>query len=278
MFFVSGEIRCPPSVNRGRVQDLFTKGLRTRTVTASLVWFLQSMGYWSVTMYLPEYMGSLGIDPYMNMFTVFIGEIPGLVLAMILIEPHMFGRIKCLRFFSFFTAAGLLLFAFIPLDFLKAVFAIVVYFFMVPIYSILNTFTPEVYPTDNRSMAMAWMYMVIAFPGLITAFISASVLSTNITWLYPTVAAAFFSLQFLFTFGLGSDPAGQGLNDTKGSQKRRTLAMSRRDVPLNGNVSERSPRNPRTPDENESQETEEKLLTNGDVDTSNTETNDAVKV
>lgn len=164
-------------------------------------------------MYLPEYMGSLGIDPYFNMFTVFIGEIPGLVLAMILIEPHMFGRIKCLRFFSAFTAVGLLLFAFIHVDFLKAVFVIVVYFFMVPVYSILNTYTPEVYPTDNRSMAVAWMYMVIAFPGLITAFLSASVLSTNITWLYPTVAAAFFSLQFLFTFGLRSETAGQGLND-----------------------------------------------------------------
>ena len=205
---------------------------------ASLVWFLQSMGYWSVTMYLPEYMGSLGIDPYMNMFTVFIGEIPGLVLDMILIEPHMLGRFKCLRFFSVFTAAGLILFAFVPVDFLKAVCVIVVYFFMVPIYSILNTFTPEVYPTGNRSMAMAWMYMVIAFPGLITAFLSASVLSTNISWLYPTVAAAFFLLQFLFTFGLGAEPAGHGLNDTKDYRNRNQSSevTTPTQVSLNENV------------------------------------------
>lgn len=216
-------------------------------------------------MYLPEYMGSLGIDPYMNMFTVFIGEVPGLVLAMILIEPHMFGRIKCLRFFSCFTAIGLLLFAFIELDFLKAVFVIVVYFFMVPIYSILNTFTPEVYPTDNRSMAMAWMYMIIAFPGLITAFISASVLSTNITWLYPTVAAGFFSLQFLFTFGLGSEPAGEGLNDTKHNRKPTTPGLTEeyRDVPLNGNVTDATSHNKEHPEISVSEEIADKLLANG---------------
>lgn len=166
-------------------------------------------------MYLPEYMGSVGIDPYFNMFAVFIGEIPGLCLAMAFIEHRLFGRIRCLRFFSFFTALGLILFAFINVSIVRTIIVILVYFFMVPIYSILNTYTPELYPTDSRSIAMAWMYMIIAFPGIITAFLAASVLSTNITWLYPTVAAGFFSLQFLFTFGLKSETAGKALNDTK---------------------------------------------------------------
>lgn len=181
---------------------------------------MQSMGFWAVTMYLPEYMGGLGMDVYFIMVTVFVGEIPGMCLAMILIEPHMFGRIRCLRFFSAVTATFLILFAFINLDFLKAVFVVVVYCFMAPLYSILNTFTPEVYPTDSRSIAMAWVYIVTSVPNISTAFIGASVLSTNITWLYPTLSAAFFTLQFLFTFGLGADPAKQGLNDTKGAVSR----------------------------------------------------------
>jgi putative MFS transporter len=217
---ILGEIVCPPSAERGRVQDLFSKDLRKRTSFSMLVWFFQSMGFWGVTMYLPEYLMSIEIDPYFNMFAVYIGEIPGLCLTMVIIEHRKFGRIRCLRLFSFATALGLLLFAFIGVPIVKTVFVILVYFFMVPIYSILNTYTPELYPTDSRSIAMASMYMVIAFPGIITAFIGATVLSTNISWLYPTVAAGFFSLQFLFTFGLTSETAGQSLNDTKQTIKQ----------------------------------------------------------
>lgn len=166
-------------------------------------------------MYLPEYMGSIDIDPYFNMFAVFIGEIPGLCLAMFLIEHSWFGRIRCLRLFSLTTTVCLVSFAFISVTVVKTIFVVLVYFFMVPIYSILNTYTPEVYPTNTRSVAMALMYMILAFPSLITAFLGATVLSTNISWLYPIVASGFFSLQFLFTLGLKSETAGQALCDSK---------------------------------------------------------------
>ena len=166
-------------------------------------------------MYLPEYMSTLGIDPYFSTFSVFLGELPGLCLAMILIEPHMLGRLKCLRFFSFFSAMFLLLFAFIQFETLKAVFVIIVFFFIVPVYSILNTFTAELYPTDSRSTSMAWVYFIISIPGLVTAFLGASLLSSSIKWLYPTVSAGFLTLEFLFTFGLRTETAGQSLCDTQ---------------------------------------------------------------
>ncbi|XP_045176832.2 synaptic vesicle 2-related protein-like [Mercenaria mercenaria] len=233
-----GDIVCPPSPERGRVQDLFSKKLRGRTVFSMLVWFFQSMGFWGVTMYLPEYLGSIDIDPYFNMFAVYIGEIPGLCLTMVFIEHRKLGRVRCLRLFSFSTAIGLLLFAFINVPIAKTVFVVLVYFFMVPIYSILNTYTPELYPTDSRSIAIASMYMVIAFPGIITAFIGASVLSTNITWLYPTVAAGFFSLQFLFTFGLTSETAGRSLNDTKQTTQADMISQAAVTTPVvqNGSI------------------------------------------
>ncbi|KAK3596795.1 hypothetical protein CHS0354_036634 [Potamilus streckersoni] len=213
----TGEIICPSSQERGKLQELFKAPVLKRTIFSSLVWFFQSAGFWGVTIYLPEYMGSLGINPYFNMFTVFIGELPGLFLAMILIEPHMLGRIKCLRFFSMGTIITLVLFAFINLDFLKAVCVIVVYFFMVPIYSILNTYTSEVYPTDIRSIAMAWVKSVISVPGLITPFVGASILSSNISWLYPIVWACCFVLQFLCTFGFSTETAGKDLRDSRNS-------------------------------------------------------------
>ena len=206
---------CPPSQRRGRIQTLFSRQLRSRTFFVTCIWVFQSMGYWGVTMYLPEYMSTLGMDPYFSTFSVFVGELPGLCLAMILIEPHMLGRLKCLRFFSFFSALFLLLFAFIELEVLKAVFVIIVFFFIVPLYSILNTFTPELYPTDSRSISMAWVYFIISIPSLITSFLGASLLSSTIRWLYPTVSAGFLTLQFLFTFGLKIETAGKSLNDTR---------------------------------------------------------------
>lgn len=211
----AGEIECPPLEKRGRILDLFTPGNRWKTFNLGVVWFLQAAGYWGVTMYLPEYMGSQGVDPYFNMFTIFIGELPGLCLAMILIEPYMLGRIRCLKLFSLSTCISLIFFAFVKLDFLKAVFVIVCYFFMVPIYSILSTFTPEVYPTGIRSTAMATMYMLIEIPGLVTPFVGEYLLSSRINWLYPVVWAGVFLLQSMAICGLPSETAGKALKDSQ---------------------------------------------------------------
>ena len=168
-----------------------------------------------MTVYLPEYMASQGIDPYFNMFTIFIGELPGFCLAMILIEPYMFGRIRCLQFFSLFTFVSLIIFAFVKIDFLKAVFVVVCYFFMVPIYSILNTYTPEVYPTMFRATAMALVNMIIEIPGLVTPFVGEYLLGYNgdHEWLYPVVWAGTFFLQFVCCLGLRQETAGKSLQD-----------------------------------------------------------------
>ena len=190
------------------------------------------MGYWGVTMYLPEYMSTLGIDPYFNTFSVFVGELPGLCLAMILIEPHMLGRLNCLRFFSFFSALFLLLFAFIEIEVLKAVFVIIVFFFIVPIYSILNTFTPEIFPTDTRSISMAWVYFIISIPSLVTAFLGASLLSSSIKWLYPTVSAGFLGLEFLFTLGLNVETAGKSLKDVKEVEVKSDTPVSKEKIDI----------------------------------------------
>ncbi|XP_055900661.1 uncharacterized protein LOC106050771 [Biomphalaria glabrata] len=208
------KIISPPSVKpRFVLFHLFTEKLRRHTLAFSLIWFLQAAGYWGVTVYLPEYMDKLGVDPYLNMFSVFIGEIPGLFLAMILIESHMLGRIRTLRFFSSLTAGSLLVFSIIPHHAFKAVLIIACYFSMVPIYSILNAFTPELYPTDIRSTAMAWMNVLIEIPGLITPFASASLVSSDLPWLYPVTWGSVFLIQCLLTLAIKTETAGKELRD-----------------------------------------------------------------
>ncbi|XP_076471564.1 synaptic vesicle 2-related protein-like [Babylonia areolata] len=222
---VQGDILCPPSEQRGDLRQLFSGVLLWQTVLLSLVWFLQSTGFWGVTTYLPEYMATRGVNPYLNMFSVFIGEIPGLILAMVLIEKRSIGRINCLRMFSSITLVALVAFAFVPLHQLKTVFAIVVFFSMVPIYSVLNTFTPEVYPTHIRSIAMGWVNVVMEIPGLITPFVGELLLSSSIEWLYPVVWASVFAAQLAVTLGLGKETAGQNLEDGVSGDKPATTGL-----------------------------------------------------
>ena len=223
-FSLTGEIICAQNKKRGSPRQLFSKELRWRTITISVIWFLQATGYWGVTTYLPEYMTSQGVNPYFNMFSVFIGEIPGLILAMVIIEKKRIGRINCLRTFSSVTLIALVAFAFVPLHQLKTFFVILVYFSMVPIYSVLNTFTPEMYPTNIRSMAMGWVNVVIEIPGLITPFVGELLLSSSIRWLYPVVWSAMFAGQLAVTCGLGRETAGQDLQD--GSHETRYTTES----------------------------------------------------
>ncbi|GFO26837.1 synaptic vesicle 2-related protein [Plakobranchus ocellatus] len=216
-------LTCPdtlPSSKQGlsptHLARLFSPELRGQSVTFTLIWFLEATGYWGVTAYLPEYMSSrLGAHAQLSLFSVFIGELPGIVLAMLLVEGNMLGRIRTLRFFSALTAASLLLFAAVPQHSVQAALIILCYFSMVPIYSILNTYTPEAFPTDMRSTALAWMNIVIEFPGLLTPFIGATLLSSSLPWLYPLVWAVVFLFQFALTFNLKVETAGQSLQDVQ---------------------------------------------------------------
>ncbi|KAL8603810.1 hypothetical protein ACOMHN_058545 [Nucella lapillus] len=241
--FADGEMLFPPNCtteqqqqqqqqrqHRGNLRHLFTAPFLRKTVTLSSVSFLQATGYWGVTTYLPEYLTSLGVNPYLNMFSVFIGEVPGLVLAMFLIEKRSLGRIKCLRMFSFITFLALIAFAFVPLRHLKTFFAIVVFFSMVPIFSVLNTFTPEVYPTSVRSVAVGWMNVVMEVPALVTPFAGEFLLSSAIPWVYPVVWSAVFASQLMVTWGLtgGQETAGENLTDSDLHRSDKQSSSTRR--------------------------------------------------
>lgn len=214
--------------SQSQIGRLFSPELRGRTLTLTMIWFLESTGYWGVTAYLPAYMSTrLGTHSQLTLFSVFIGELPGIIMAMLLVEKVMLGRIRTLRFFSAMTAGSLLLFAAIPHHAAQAALIILCYFSMVPIFSILNTFTPEAFPTDLRSTALAWMNVVIELPGLITPFAGATLLSSSLSWLYPVVWAAVFLIQFALTFNLKVETAGESLQDHQEGTKSKPKYYSK---------------------------------------------------
>ncbi|CAI9722613.1 vesicle 2-related 7-like [Octopus vulgaris] len=213
----AGKLSGIPSHSRGQIKDLFTREFRYRTLTISLVWLFQATGYWGVTTYLPQYMSDkLNLGGYFIIFIIFISELPGLFLALFFIRKNMLGRITSVILFICMTIVLLAVFAVLSTSHLiwaQTLTIMTCFAFMAPIYSILNTFTPEIYPTAIRSTALGWVYMVSNIPGLITPFIDATLLDSPVVWLYPVVWLMFFVLEFVVMLSIRTETAGKRLSD-----------------------------------------------------------------
>lgn len=128
----------------------------------------------------------------------------------------MLGRITSVILFICMTIVLLAVFAVLSTSHLiwaQTLTIMTCFAFMAPIYSILNTFTPEIYPTAIRSTALGWVYMVSNIPGLITPFIDATLLDSPVVWLYPVVWLMFFVLEFVVMLSIRTETAGKRLSD-----------------------------------------------------------------
>ena len=193
---------------------LFKRNYIIQTIQLSAIWFLQSTGYWGVTVFFPKYLTKFGAPTYFDIFVCICAELPGLFLVILMIDNPRFGRISTLRFFSFGSIISLSLSTFLQTEIAISVLAVITYFFMVPIYSVLETYTPELYPTQMRSMMMSWINIIIAIPGMTTAFLGATIVSSTINWLYPLVWGLVFVFQFLIAFTLKKETLLKSLEKT----------------------------------------------------------------
>eukprot|EP00112_Aurelia_sp_Birch-Aquarium-sp1_P012691 Seg2672.5 transcript_id=Seg2672.5/GoldUCD/mRNA.D3Y31 product="Synaptic vesicle 2-related protein" protein_id=Seg2672.5/GoldUCD/D3Y31 len=194
--------------------NLFQRSHIIQTIQLSAIWFLQSTGYWGVTVFFPKYLTKFGAPVYFDIFVCICAELPGLFLVILMIDNPRFGRIFTLRCFSFGSIISLMLSAFLQTEIAISVLAVITYFFMVPIYSVLETYTPELYPTQLRSMMMSWINIVIAIPGMTTAFLGATIVSSTINWLYPLVWGLVFVFQLLIAFTLSKETLLMSLEKT----------------------------------------------------------------
>ena len=61
-------------------------------------------------------------------------------------------------------------------------FAAAGYFFIVPVYAVLYTYTPELYPTDLRSTATATFFFAISATQIVLPYLSGFLVEVNIDW------------------------------------------------------------------------------------------------
>ena len=207
------------NISAGPVLNLFTKGYANQTIKLSIIWLLQSMGYWGSTAFFPSFFTHFGAPVYFDMFVNFFATLPGYCLAIILINIQNVGRLWTLRIFSLGCTLSLLSMAFLQSTVALSVLSVISYFFMVPIYAILEVYTPECYPSLMRSTMMSLVNLVLALPNMVSPFFAAKILSSSKQWLFPFVWSMCFLLQFFITVTLQKETLFAPMDENKGDSQ-----------------------------------------------------------
>lgn len=198
---------------------LVTANAAKYIIPCFLIWFIQALAYWGVTSYLPSFYDSIGLDSHLAVLLTLVCEFPGMIVAyfMMNMKPsHGGGRLWTLRIFSIGSSLVLAMFAIaikvLP-RFHKFLYfpTTLTYFFAAPIWTVLYTYTPEIFATDVRGTAMSLMGIANGIPTVITFFIG-SQLSSG--WTYPAVwSGAFALLCLIAVIGLHHETVRQPLGE-----------------------------------------------------------------
>ena len=190
--------------------------LLRQTICLALLYSIQVMTAYGTTLFLPYNLKGLGIDPYICSFIAFVAEIPGILFLSIIIEWPEFGRRNTIRMASLVSAILYFLLAFVQNDVSIPVLTVLIYFFLVPMISVVMIYATESYPTQIRVMALA-------FIGNFTGFLSIGITfgagylaeqSRDHPWLSPTIWGSAFVVQLIIALLLKHDTRGRNLQDT----------------------------------------------------------------
>ena len=184
------------------------------TILISIIYVISTVTYFCSSIFLLKVLGQFGTDPYFASFFGYLGQIPGILLMSIIVEWHGVGRVNSLRFFTLITVGSFLLFAFIRNVVATPVLTIFLYFGMVPQISLLFTYMSEVYPTTIRTTAITFFNSLSACFDIAVPYFSGYLADVRPHWLYPTVWAGFYFLQFVVSLFLQHETFGRHLLDT----------------------------------------------------------------
>lgn len=193
---------------------IFKSPYLKRTVLISIVYVLEGMSAYGATLFLPNYLSKLDVNPYFTTFFGYLGQIPGILLMSIIVEWQHVGRLNTLRFYTALTVAFFVVFAFVQNEVTIPVFVILIYFSMIPIDALFNTYISECYPTRIRALALVFFNNILSISEMFIPFVSGYVSDVSIPWLYPVVWAGLFSFQFLILLLFNFETLGVELTDT----------------------------------------------------------------
>ena len=185
------------------------------TICLLFVYSLQVSIAYGATLFLPYNLKNLGVDPYVSSFIAFTAEIPGIIFLAIIVEWPEFGRRNTIRLSALISAILFFLFAFIQNQITIPVLTVLIYFFLVPMITVIMTYMTETYPTEIRVMGLAFIGNITAFVGIGLPFGAGYLAeqSKTYTWLSPTVWGVMFVLQLAVALFLNHETRERNLQD-----------------------------------------------------------------
>lgn len=196
-----------------------------RTTLALLVINTTNAGtFWGASLFLPSLLADVISNSYFIAFMGYLGQIPGILLMLIIVEWKGVGRLNSMRLYTALAIVFFLLFGLYQNTVATPVFTIMIYFSMIPISALVNAYSSESYPTTFRALAINLFNNVGAFVNIFTPYIGgySTELFVRRPWLFSVVWAVFYGVQFLATFFLSREPLGMKLQDSNTSPPLRT--------------------------------------------------------
>jgi len=140
-------------------------------------WLFQGLANWGLTLFLPEYLTSKGaISANLTIFLMVACEVPALLIAFCLVDIRVIGRLHLMRSLFLLSSGASFAAAFIDQKYLIVVLCCAIYFFMIPNWGILYTYSSEVYPTHIRSTANGFFQLHSFVGGSFSPFLSSSLI------------------------------------------------------------------------------------------------------
>ena len=152
----------------GADQGLFGPELRRRSLGIFATWFLVSLSYYGVFVWLPSELvkGGFGfVRGYGFLVLMALAQVPGYALAAHGVER--WGRKPTLQIFLLLSAAGCLMFITATGPWLVAAALLLMSFALLGTWGALYAYTPELYPTGLRGTGMGTASAVARVGGLL---------------------------------------------------------------------------------------------------------------
>ncbi|MFD1794870.1 MFS transporter [Paracoccus aurantiacus] len=151
----------------GAPTSIFQDSLLKRTLGILAVWFLVSLSYYGVFVWVPGWLASEGmgwVRGYGFLLILALAQVPGYALAAYGVER--WGRRPTLMGFLILSAIACFLFTLSLNPTLVAVSLIVMSFALLGCWGALYAFTPELYPTNLRGTGMGTASAVARLGGI----------------------------------------------------------------------------------------------------------------
>lgn len=173
-------------VPAGAEPSIYAPLLRRRTLGVLAVWFLVSVSYYGVFVWVPGQLATDGfgfVRGYGFLVILALAQIPGYALAAWGVEA--LGRRTTLMGFLILSAAGCALFTIASGGLMVAISLILMSFALLGTWGALYAFTPELYPTHLRGAGMGTASAMARLGGILA----------------PSLLAVAFARGFGFAIG-----------------------------------------------------------------------------